>query len=619
MRLPLLLLVGWPALPGVAAELHTWHPGVDRRGAAPTTWTLDLGAPPAAAAGLSARIYGSAERALHQPLKITAQLDHSRTLGLLVTEVSSNGTDLTVSVNGQVFHRREWPIGPARPVQTLYHLALPAGAVQVELAVTRHRTGYVRLGAIHLARSPDDLPRDVPRVAFQDPAPAPTPPPPQGQTTRPGEGFRGIWFTLGQFSDHGDKYSGGLGTYTANHLPMAVHAAEVGRTYFVYGGAPDAETRHLLIMAAYYDHRTGQVARPVIVHDLQGVDDPHDNPSLCLDDQGHLWIFISGRGRARPGLIYRSARPHDLSAFTFIGAREFTYPQPHFIPGQGFFLLFTQYTRGRELYWATSPDGRDWTPPRKLAGAGGHYQVSQWRGNRVCTFFNRHPAGDVDRRTDLYYAQSDDFGRTWTTADGTPLVLPIDRPDHPARVLDLAAENLLQYTLDLNFDRQGNPLLLYLVSRGAEPGPRHDPREWRITRWTGSAWETRPVCRSDHNYDCGSLYVSGDRWRVFGPTQAGPQAGHTGGEMAVWTSQDAGSTWHLERTVTHGSRFNHTYARRPLHAAPPFEVFWADGDPTALSPSRLYFSDQAGEQVHRLPATLVNDFATPESYPQARP
>jgi hypothetical protein len=25
-------------------------------------------------------------------------------------------------------------------------------------------------------------------------------------------GYQGIWFTLGQFGDYGDKYSGGLGT-----------------------------------------------------------------------------------------------------------------------------------------------------------------------------------------------------------------------------------------------------------------------------------------------------------------------------------------------------------------------------------------------------------------------
>ena len=32
-------------------------------------------------------------------------------------------------------------------------------------------------------------------------------------------GYRGIWFTLGFKFEHGDKYSGGLGTYTANHQP----------------------------------------------------------------------------------------------------------------------------------------------------------------------------------------------------------------------------------------------------------------------------------------------------------------------------------------------------------------------------------------------------------------
>jgi hypothetical protein len=36
------------------------------------------------------------------------------------------------------------------------------------------------------------------------------------------DGYRGIWFTLGQFSTYGDKYSGGLGTYTANHVPTAI-------------------------------------------------------------------------------------------------------------------------------------------------------------------------------------------------------------------------------------------------------------------------------------------------------------------------------------------------------------------------------------------------------------
>src|SRR5690606_1493823 len=111
-------------------------------------------------------------------------------------------------------------------------------------------------------------------------------------------GYQGIWFTLVQFSEFGDKYSGGLGTYTANHVPLAIYAPVVDKTFFVYGGSRGGQ-RYLLAMASYYDHRTGLVPQPTIVHDKQGVDDPHDNPSLAIDEQGHLWVFISGRGRLR--------------------------------------------------------------------------------------------------------------------------------------------------------------------------------------------------------------------------------------------------------------------------------------------------------------------------------
>src|SRR5690554_2491350 len=56
------------------------------------------------------------------------------------------------------------------------------------------------------------------------------------------EGYKGIWFTLGQFSEYGDKYSGGLGTYTAKHIPLSIYSPEANKTFFVYGGTtgPDS-------------------------------------------------------------------------------------------------------------------------------------------------------------------------------------------------------------------------------------------------------------------------------------------------------------------------------------------------------------------------------------------
>lgn len=427
------------------------------------------------------------------------------------------------------------------------------------------------------------------------------------------DGYRGIWFTLGQFSEHGDKYSGGLGTYTANHNPLAVYAPAVEKTFFVYGGSPAGE-RRLLCLIGSYDHRTGRVSRPVIVHDKSPVNDPHDNPSLNLDPDGYLWVFVSGRANSRPGFIYRSTAPYDASRFERLAEKIITYPQPWYITGKDFLHLFTRYTKGRELYFETSADGRTWSETRKLAGFGGHYQTSGARGGKVGSFFNYHPGGNVDKRTNLYYAQTTDFGATWTTADGTPLTLPLATVQNPALVRDYAAEGRLLYTCDLNFDAAGNPILLYVLSRDYKPGPDGGAREWTVAHWRKGAWNFSTVATSDHNYDMGSLYVQGGEWLVIAPTDAGPQPWGTGGDMVLWASRDEGRTWTRRHTITANSEFNHSYARRPVNARDPFFAFWADGHPAKLSRSRIYFTESSGKRVWRLPYTLPEgaEWAEPE-------
>lgn len=428
------------------------------------------------------------------------------------------------------------------------------------------------------------------------------------------DGYRGIWFTLGQFSTYGDKYSGGLGTYTANHVPIAIYSPEVNKTFFVYGGTIK-DQRHLLVMASSYDHATGEVPRPTIVHDKEGVSDPHDNGSICLDAQGFVWVFVSGRATARPGFKYRSKAPYSVRQFELVQQVEITYPQPWFVPGQGFLHLFTKYTNGRELYWETSTNGMVWSAHHKLAGISGHYQVSGRRNGKIATFFNRHPGGDVDQRTDLYYLQTVDMGNSWTTVSGTPVTVPLTTTNNPARVIDYASQSKLMYTCDLNFDTNGNPVLLYVISNGADPGPQNSPRTWTITRWTGSQWITSAVCQSDHNYDMGSLYILPDRWLIIGPTQPGPQIWQTGGEMALWSSLDNGLTWSMVRQLTQNSPNNHTYARRPINATDPFFAFWADGNPTNFSPSRLFFGSSDGEHVWQLPYDMNGASAQPEATP----
>ncbi len=426
------------------------------------------------------------------------------------------------------------------------------------------------------------------------------------------EGYAGIWFTLNQFYEYGDKYSGGLGTYTAKHLPLAYYVPEVHKTFFVYGGTIPGK-RHLLAMASYYDHKTHTVPRPTIVHDKKGVDDPHDNPSMTVDENGYIWVFVAGRARKRRGYTYRSLEPYSTDAFVRTSPENgdaYCYPQPWPIKEKGFFLLFTKYTGERELYWSTSPDGKNWSPHQKLAGIGGHYQISNRLDDRVITAFNRHINGHPDKRTDLYFLQTDDMGKTWKTIDGKTVKTPLIDPVNDALVKDYHSQNKLVYMKDINFDKNGNPVILIITSKSHQPGPAGEPRTWVVAHWTGKQWQFSDVTISTSNYDVGSIYIEDGQWRIIGPTEAGPQYHGTGGEMAMWISTDEGKTWHMQKQLTKKSPRNHSYARRPVNADPGFYAFWADGDPDKYSGSRLYFCTKEGN-AYILPNVMQSNFEKP--------
>jgi hypothetical protein len=425
------------------------------------------------------------------------------------------------------------------------------------------------------------------------------------------DGYKGIWFTLGQFSEYGDKYSGGLGTYTAGHIPIAIYSPEAGKTFFVYGGTTRADEKHLLIMISYFDHKTKMVPKPVIVYDKQGVNDPHDNAALSIGNNGFIWVFVSGRGTKRPGLLFKSTKPYSIESFEEILQGEMTYPQPWWVEDKGFIYMFTKYTKGRELYWNTSPDGKSWSPDQKLAGMGGHYQVTNMFGNKLVSVFNYHPGGNVDKRTNIYAVQSEDLGKTWSTVGGEKLNIPLTDPLNESLIRNYEAERKLVYINDLNFDSDGNPVILAIISNDFKPGPAGDSREWMIIHWKNKKWNFNKVCESTHNYDMGSLYVEKNIWTIIGPTEAGPQKYGTGGEIALWESKDEGLTWKKSRNITDKSIRNNSYVRRPLNAHEDFYAFWADGDADKFSESHLYFTNKQGDTVWELPYNMKGDFEIP--------
>lgn len=137
--------------------------------------------------------------------------------------------------------------------------------------------------------------------------------------------FTGSWYGIAWDNSNFTnlKYAGPSTTGGAKAAPMAVKRGN--KTYFVINGSSEHYPEHqephsrmvayssLAIMVASYDNSTGKVSAPVTVH-VKGTGDGHDNAVISIDDQGHLYVFVSGRGRKRGGLIYRSNRSIDDSS-----------------------------------------------------------------------------------------------------------------------------------------------------------------------------------------------------------------------------------------------------------------------------------------------------------------
>jgi len=264
----------------------------------------------------------------------------------------------------------------------------------------------------------------------------------------------------------------------------------------------------------------------------------------------------------------------------------------------------------------TSPDGKTWSKFNRLSTiVGGSYQISIAKPGKAATCFDYHPKSVCNDRTNLYYLETTDFGKTWQTADGTSVELPLTEVNNPALVHDYQAENLLVYIKDIRLDEQNRPILLYTTSKGYDSGPQNDPRIWWTARWTGEKWDILPAMRSGNNYDMGPLYLRPDgSWQIIAPTELGPQPYNTGGEVAMWFSTDLGNHWTKTRQMTRNSPWNHSFVRQPVNAHPEFYAFWADGHSRQPSGSNLYFSDIEGN-VYRLPQEMKADFEKPQPAP----
>lgn len=401
--------------------------------------------------------------------------------------------------------------------------------------------------------------------------------------------LRGVWYCCGhRFNTLPGRewvYSGPMATYCAWHRPMAIYAPAVNRTFFVYGNADNAPT------ISAYDHSTGKFLYPRVLGRNRN-NDAHRNPTLLIEPDGHLVVFYGAHSDITHTL--RSTNPYDITYWETVADlpdHKTSYPQCwELVPGE-IFVSYRQAPTWETSSWRmtiSSDGGRSWEAPRELVNLGESavygISIAETDGTprRVHFVWSRLGGGSPEeiaskhlwaRRYNIYYACSDDGGRTWRRSDGTPYELPVTL-ETQEELYNCGTHGV--WLKDIQLDSQGHPFILFIDSevetyRGL----------WKVGRFTGSGWEFSTITDSDHMYDDGAIAIlNDDDIRVYAPTTP-VQESEDGGEIEEWQSTDGGRTWMNTKHITTGSRYSHNNVKLALnHQLGPGDVrmFWSYGD-----------------------------------------
>lgn len=441
---------------------------------------------------------------------------------------------------------------------------------------------------------------------------------------------QGVWYTAGTVDAYGRQrsdasvppdvyacvhsgnhtvYSGAMATYCAWHRPMAIYAAQVDTTFFVFGNPKNYPT------ISAYDHQTGHVAAPVVLGTNPNLD-AHRNPTILLDTDGVIHVFYGAHGH--PTRVVRSTRPFDITAWEAAACipEKNTYPQPWQLQPE---KLFVSYRAAPGWCCRRSVDSaRSWQDSVNLVHFRGAsiYAVSVAETGtfprRIHLAWEKMGGGTAEevrtkalwaRRYNVYYAYSDDGGTTWRRSDGSVYELPIT--ENKAELLHDSGEHGV-WLKDIQLDPDGNPCILFL-----DADVRTYETTWKFARLAAGGWHTVEVTRSDHMYDAGGIVVFGQNdFRIYGPSTAAQQY-EDGGEIEEWTSNDSGVTWQNTTHITHASQYSHNHVKVVWnHQKSDFRFLWSYGDseyPPATRNVYLFRYGEAldGPQQMRFPASCI--------------
>ena len=244
-----------------------------------------------------------------------------------------------------------------------------------------------------------------------------------------------------------------------------------------------------------FDHHTHVLQRFTLKSD--GEADDHNTCSLLPLTDGRLMAFYARHNGA--GVHCRTTmRPEDITQWeaevVVTNAPRSTYSHPVYLRDEGLFFVFWRGEDWKPVF-ATSVDGRTWTPPRMLmqqAGREAAYVrpyvkiVADGRSTIHFALTNGHPRNEPANSIHYFrYARGGSF-RADGAQIGTVDRLPVSLGESDL-VYDARATQVRAWLWDVAPDGHGHPAIAYTRL------PAETDHRYCCARWDGTSWVDREI------------------------------------------------------------------------------------------------------------------------------
>ena len=363
--------------------------------------------------------------------------------------------------------------------------------------------------------------------------------------------------------------SSGLGSATsciAYQRPKAVRfVGQHDRTYIVLG---DNVCDPVI---AHFDHRSRQWSRPVRFGATEVKDDAHGLPAIVVNKEGYIHAVYGAHGTKM--YATRSSQPEEIDAWAppVLASSRGTYSTV-FFAGDTLCLFLRE--QGGQWGFKTSQDGgRTWSDLRVVCRdfpdpAGSFYPVVWIGAERPAPRLHMFWMFYYRRNTweDMYYAWSDDLGKTWRKASGAPIGQEI-----------LYGQGDLVYRGDTHgwqhqvvMDPCGRPGLLF----GTGGLPVVEKNDLLFAYWTGQEWRTSKICPLASRYCSGAVVIKGrDHYRAYVANGR-----WNGGEIAEFETVDGGRDWERLRDITSNSPEPNAFPAVVENGFTELQIIWCSGE-----------------------------------------